>query len=62
VLQQVLKSASLPTECSQYIGGAPYLLSRVLDRELMKSHGVHSSQTENQVFREKVGFINKSGY
>jgi hypothetical protein len=62
VQQQVLKTASLLTKCNQYTSGAPYLLSGVLDRELLKSHGVHSSHTENKVFREKEGFINKCGY
>ena len=62
MLQQVLKTASLLTECSQVTGEAPYLLSGVLGREMLKPHGVHSSHTENQVFREKEGFINKSGY
>jgi hypothetical protein len=62
VLQQVLKTASHLTECSRFTGGAPCLFSGVLDRELLKSHCVHPSHTENQVFHEKEGFINISGH
>lgn len=62
MLEQVLKSTSILTKCSQYTGGAPYLLSGVLNGELLKSHGVHSSHTENQVFHEKQRFSNKSEY
>jgi hypothetical protein len=51
----MLKIVVLLTDCNQYTGGALYLLSEILARELLKSRGMHQSHTKNQFFHHQVG-------